>query len=104
MWDIVLTAVMSSLAVGMLSVAGFVSYRNHKVGRLRSDLLARVGTAADEDIHATPMREFIWRYDTLRSVTYGDMVMSLKPIKAEAFYPDTSFLYSADIPIIEEDP
>lgn len=92
MTSLILTNIILGISVTAILYFLVFMYRNHFVYRLRRDMLQMVSLAAKEDIDDD--HSFEWRYDALMSVGYDEMVNKFwKPIKAEAFYEDLSFLY-----------
>lgn len=69
---------------------GLVVYRTRKVGKLRSEIINKIFNFYDVE----------WRISEYNKVTFGQMVLSVKPIKAESFYKDLSFLEPAKGPVI----
>lgn len=84
------------LIVAMISTVGLVHalymrWRNHRVYKLRTALIAVVTVASKMD--AELGRDYAWRMAVLDSVTYNDMLLKFwRPLRLNAFYQDLSFL------------
>lgn len=72
----------------ILIMCGF--RRNNQVYKFRMELVewVHLGTLSDIDKDA----DWRWRFEALNTVSYWRMAFSFKPLKAENFYEDTTFL------------
>ena len=75
------------LASVMFSYAVWLERRNYSVFNYRIKLLDDIHHAAQVDIALD--RDWKWRYDEFNTVTYKQMLNSLKSL--DSFYPDKSF-------------
>jgi len=64
--------------------------RNEMVYRYKQKMLRKVSAAAHRDIWAGKT-DWMWRYNTLSSVEYGEMVYKFWR-SFDSFYPDRSFI------------
>lgn len=78
-------------------IAAFLAYRNRRVYTFRLDLIRQVSGAAQADIDAG-LNDWQWRYDVLDSVSYGRMMMSVRPLRPGVWYQDTAFLSARAAP------
>lgn len=87
---LVLLILISIIAGLVFVLAGYMLYRNEKVYKFRLDLIERLHDAAEVDIQNG--RPWEWRSQTFETVSYKQMLYSRKPLTAEAWYVNTSFL------------
>ena len=80
-----LTIIVLTIDALVWIACGLTLYRNHKVSKLRQEIIGKIFEFMDWE----------WRVVKYHEVSYNDMVFSVKPIKAESFYKDTSFLEPA---------
>jgi hypothetical protein len=76
-------------AVGVIVVSLFALYRNERVYRFRTGMIAQIRDVA----MAERGRPWAWRYEAYDEVTYTEMMRRFwVPLSPEAWYADTSFL------------
>lgn len=82
------TYIVLTVFAGVVVGCGLMLVRNSQVYNARLRLLDKVSEAADRDIQQG--KNWKWRYDVLRSVTYKQMMRKFW-VKPENMYPDNSF-------------
>jgi len=66
----------------------YIYVRSSKLFKYRHELLQKVKLESDKDIDAR--RDWSWRYQVLESVSWDEMVFSLRRFRS--FYPDNAFI------------
>lgn len=86
-----MTYIILGIYVLMLGGIAGMWYRNSQVFKLRNEIIDKVFSYSD----------WPWRRDVYKSVSYNEMMLDFwKPIKAESFYKDLSFLKPSTKPVL----
>lgn len=70
--------------------------RAKKIHTFRMGIIKAISDLTQEDIKAGLFEDFLWRYEEFETVPFENMMWPLwKPLKAEQYWKDLSFLTSA---------
>ena len=92
MFEIIFFVAISLVFLGLI----YVGIRVHPVAKFRNNLIDQISDAAHQDIK-NGLHNWMWRYNYFETVSFDRCVYSFKPLKAENFYSDTSFLKPTDV-------
>lgn len=91
MKELLPTVVLTGCGLGILACIGAL-IRNEAVYRFRMSLLRSIRVASQVDIAAGRF-DWQWRYAAFEDASYAAMMHQFwKPLRAEEWYADTSFL------------
>ena len=83
------------IALVLFVASIYVMFRNERVYKFRMLLLNAVSNAATRDLNEG--RDWEWRFEEYRKVSYAKHVYSFKSLRASNFYSDLAFVDNEDV-------